>query len=90
MYADQESRSRQQAGSRARIQTLIRSPLLCRRITGLVCTTRPPSSLSLPCPSAVPRCSLAVQPLPSFSSFIPKTSISLSAPLSSPEHCSLR
>lgn len=50
MYADQESRSRQQAGSRARIHTLIRSPLLCRNITGLVCRARSLSSLNLPAP----------------------------------------
>lgn len=52
MYADQESRSRQQAGSRARIHALIRSPLLCRRVTGLVCRAQSPSSPSPPCSSS--------------------------------------
>lgn len=52
MYADQESRSRQQAGSRARTHALIRSPLLCRRIIGLVCRPGPPSPPSPPCSSS--------------------------------------
>lgn len=67
MYADQESRSRQQAGSRARIHALIRSPLLCGRIRRAVRRPRPPSS---PTPHSFPA---SPSSLPCFSPCIPKT-----------------
>lgn len=87
MYADQESRSRQQAGSRARIHALIRSPLLCGRISRAVRRARPPSS---PTPHSFPALTLC-QPLlalfpASLPVFLKPPSHVPPSPLWSPEH----